>query len=140
MGEANETQFVEEQAIDRVHRLNQTVDVTVYRLSIHNSVEERILELQEAKRKLAQAAIEGGKAIGKLSMKDILNLFKREAEYDHTHMDAGQEQDIFTKRRVLESSEIGGGRGESPAPRPARKAGSLGLNKKKAEDSVYGRR
>lgn len=29
-------QFVEEQAIDRVHRLNQTVDVTVYRLSIHN--------------------------------------------------------------------------------------------------------
>ncbi|KZM28208.1 ATP binding [Ascochyta rabiei] len=133
--------FVEEQAIDRVHRLNQTVDVTVYRLSIHNSVEERILELQEAKRKLAQAAIEGGKAIGKLSMKDILNLFKREAEYDHTHMDAaGPEQDIFTKRRVLEGGAEMGARGETTAPRPARKAGSLGFSKKRNEDSVYGRR
>ncbi|KAJ4361464.1 hypothetical protein N0V95_001881 [Ascochyta clinopodiicola] len=132
--------FVEEQAIDRVHRLNQTVDVTVYRLSIHNSVEERILELQEAKRKLAQAAIEGGKAIGKLSMKDILNLFKREAEYDHTHMDAGPEQDIFTKRRVLEGGAEVGARGETTAPRPPRKAGSLGFSKKRNEDSVYGRR
>ncbi|KAH6633407.1 SNF2 family N-terminal domain-containing protein [Boeremia exigua] len=132
--------FVEEQAIDRVHRLNQTVDVTVYRLSIHNSVEERILELQEAKRKLAQAAIEGGKAIGKLSMKDILNLFKREAEYDHTHMDAGPEQDIFTKRRVLEQGAEIGGRGESTAPKPARKAGSLGFRKERKEDTVYGRR
>ncbi|KAG9201100.1 hypothetical protein G6514_006012 [Epicoccum nigrum] len=132
--------FVEEQAIDRVHRLNQTVDVTVYRLSIHNSVEERILELQEAKRKLAQAAIEGGKAIGKLSMKDILNLFKREAEYDHTHMDAGPEQDIFAKRRVLEAGAEVGGRGETTAPKPARKAGSLGFRKERKEDSVYGRR
>ncbi|GME23591.1 Snf2 family helicase [Neofusicoccum parvum] len=85
--------FVEEQAIDRVHRLNQTVDVVVYKLTILNSVEERILDLQEAKRKLANAAIEGGKAINKLSMKDIMNLFRREAEHEHpvdTHdMDFG---------------------------------------------------
>jgi hypothetical protein len=120
-----------------VHRLNQTVDVTVYRLSIHNSVEERILELQEAKRKLAQAAIEGGKAIGKLSMQDILKLFKREAEYDNTNVDNGTDQDIFTKRKVLENAAAE--RGETTAPRPARKAGSLGFARKK-EDSVYGRR
>ncbi|QDS72364.1 hypothetical protein FKW77_008217 [Venturia effusa] len=75
--------FVEEQAIDRVHRLNQTVDVTVYRLTIADTVEERILDLQEAKRKLANAAIEGGKAIGKLTMKDIMALFRRDAEHDH---------------------------------------------------------
>jgi len=74
---------VEEQAIDRVHRLNQTTDVKVYRLTIADTVEERILDLQEAKRKLANAAIEGGKAIGKLSMKDILALFRRDAEHDH---------------------------------------------------------
>jgi hypothetical protein len=121
-----------------VHRLNQTVDVTVYRLSIHNSVEERILELQEAKRKLAQAAIEGGKAIGKLSMQDILKLFKREAEYDNTNVDNGADQDIFTKRKVLENAAAAE-RGETTAPRPARKAGSLGFARKK-EDSVYGRR
>ncbi|KAF2243734.1 hypothetical protein BU26DRAFT_523326 [Trematosphaeria pertusa] len=143
--------FVEEQAIDRVHRLNQTVDVTVYRLSIHDSVEERILELQEAKRKLAEAAIEGGKAIGKLSMKDILNLFKRDAEFDHQNVDDGSERDIFARTRVLENRGpvVGGGvvdkgpsglmeRGESTAARIARKAGSLGF--KRAEDSVWGRR
>jgi SNF2 family DNA or RNA helicase len=70
--------FVEEQAIDRVHRLNQTVDVKVYRLTVRNTVEARILDLQERKRELAQAAIEGGKAVGKLSMKDILSLFKHD--------------------------------------------------------------
>ncbi|EGP82177.1 uncharacterized protein MYCGRDRAFT_29565, partial [Zymoseptoria tritici IPO323] len=43
------TPFVEEQAINRVHRLNQTIDVKVFRLKIRNSVEERILELQEKK-------------------------------------------------------------------------------------------
>ncbi|KAK7535245.1 SNF2 family N-terminal domain-containing protein [Phyllosticta citribraziliensis] len=75
--------FVEEQAIDRVHRINQTVDVVVYKLTISRSVEERILDLQEAKRKLANAAIEGGKAINKLSMKDIMNLFRRDAEHEH---------------------------------------------------------
>ena len=142
------TQFVEEQAIDRVHRLNQTVDVTVYRLSIHNSVEERILELQEAKRKLAQAAIEGGKAIGKLSMKDILNLFKRDAEYDQQHVDDGSERDIFARTRVLESPAKGDFTGmvdkgvhmlfERTDSGTRRKAGSLGL--RRVEDSVWGRR
>ncbi|KAF2874541.1 SNF2 family N-terminal domain-containing protein [Massariosphaeria phaeospora] len=129
--------FVEEQAIDRVHRLNQTVDVTVYRLSIHNSVEERILELQEAKRKLATAALEGGKAIGKLSMKDILALFKRDAEFDTKHVDDGAERDIFARRKVLESSVPGEG-SEKTESEKRRKAGSLGF--KKQEDSVWGRR
>jgi SNF2 family DNA or RNA helicase len=67
--------FVEEQAIDRVHRLNQTVDVHVFKLTVGNTVEERIIELQEKKRELAKAAIEGGKAVAKLTMKDIMSLF-----------------------------------------------------------------
>lgn len=117
-----------------MHRLNQTVDVTVYRLSIHNSVEERILELQEAKRKLAKAAIEGGKAIGKLSMKDIMQLFKRDAEFEDKHVDE-HDGGMFRTTRVLESGE-----GERvDRERVKRKAGSLGFRKGK-EDSVYGRR
>ncbi|KAI4141940.1 MAG: hypothetical protein LQ341_003369 [Variospora aurantia] len=78
--------FVEEQAIDRVHRLNQTVDVTIYKFTVSNTVEARILELQEKKRSLAAQAIEGGgnkAAATKLSMKDILNLFRRDAEHDY---------------------------------------------------------
>ncbi|KAI9813004.1 MAG: hypothetical protein M1826_002561 [Phylliscum demangeonii] len=72
--------FVEEQAIDRVHRLNQTMDVVVYKITINDTVEERILELQEKKRELANATIEG-KAAAKLSLKDMLRLFRRDAEY-----------------------------------------------------------
>jgi hypothetical protein len=55
------------------------VDVVVYRLTIKNTVEQRIFDLQESKRELAQAAVEG-KAIAKLSMKDLLNLFKHNAD------------------------------------------------------------
>lgn len=94
--------FVEEQAIDRVHRLNQTRDVVVYKLTIANTVEARILDLQEKKRALAKAAIGGdGKAAGKLSMKDILNLFKRDAEHDLRH--AG-DVELGTMTRVLENN------------------------------------
>ncbi|KAK3081090.1 hypothetical protein LTS18_010331 [Coniosporium uncinatum] len=71
--------FVEEQAIDRVHRLNQTVNVHVYKLTIANTVEERILDLQESKRKLAKAALEGRKGMNKLNFQDIMNLFKHDA-------------------------------------------------------------
>lgn len=79
-------QFVEEQAIDRVHRLTQTVDVVVYKLTVKNTVEERILELQEKKRLLAMHAIEGGmkknKDALKLSLQDLLNLFKPRQDPD----------------------------------------------------------
>ncbi|WQF86268.1 Putative helicase, P-loop containing nucleoside triphosphate hydrolase, SNF2-like domain superfamily [Colletotrichum destructivum] len=73
--------FVEEQAIDRVHRLTQTVDVIVYKLTVEKTVEERILALQEKKRLLAETAIEGGmkKDAFKLGFKEIMDLFRRDA-------------------------------------------------------------
>merc|ERR1712151_355704 len=40
---------LEEQAIDRAHRIGQTRDVTIYRLTIKDSVEEKILEIQKNK-------------------------------------------------------------------------------------------
>ena len=76
--------FVEEQAIDRVHRLNQTDDVVVYKLTIKDTVEERIVELQEKKRELANATIEGGGQKGmKLTLQDMLKLFRHDAEHEH---------------------------------------------------------
>ncbi|PHH66570.1 hypothetical protein CDD81_7045 [Ophiocordyceps australis] len=70
--------FIEEQAIDRVHRLNQTVDVTVYKLTVADTVEQRILNLQERKRLLAEQTIEGGarKAAVNLGLAEMMNLFK----------------------------------------------------------------
>ncbi|MBA0727080.1 hypothetical protein Golax_000104 [Gossypium laxum] len=47
---------VEEQAMDRVHRIGQKEDVKIVRLIVRNSIEERVLELQERKKKLATEA------------------------------------------------------------------------------------
>lgn len=47
---------VEEQAMDRVHRIGQKEDVKIVRMIAQNSIEERILELQEKKKKLAREA------------------------------------------------------------------------------------
>lgn len=68
---------IEEQAFDRAHRLGQTRDVTIYKLSIKDTVEERILKLQDKKRALAKAALEGSKLVkgNKLDAKEIWFLF-----------------------------------------------------------------
>ena len=47
------------QATDRAHRIGQTRQVTVYRIILKDTIEERILELQEAKMDLAEAILEG---------------------------------------------------------------------------------
>ncbi|KAG8970320.1 hypothetical protein FRC03_009593 [Tulasnella sp. 419] len=66
----------ESQAFDRVHRLGQVKDVTIKRLIVRDSIEERILQIQEAKQDLADAAFgEGSGKIRKLAIKDILKLF-----------------------------------------------------------------
>ena len=132
--------FVEEQAIDRVHRLNQTKDVVVYKLTVQKTVEERILELQEKKRALAEAAIEGKNAVGKLTMKDILKLFGRDAEHDsrHAEVDIG----LGSKTRVLNAWEQGDirdvGHSRRVTPPVMEKARGSGWAKK--EDPLYGRR
>ncbi|EHK44110.1 hypothetical protein TRIATDRAFT_181487, partial [Trichoderma atroviride IMI 206040] len=70
--------FVEEQAIDRVHRLTQTIDVVVYKLTVTHTVEDGILALQEKKRLLAEQTIEGSSRKGalKLGINEIIDLFK----------------------------------------------------------------
>ncbi|RUS74108.1 hypothetical protein EGW08_018139 [Elysia chlorotica] len=46
----------EEQCFDRCHRLGQTKDVVITRFVIEDTVEERMLELQEKKRQLMKGA------------------------------------------------------------------------------------
>ncbi|KDQ23736.1 hypothetical protein PLEOSDRAFT_1048309 [Pleurotus ostreatus PC15] len=63
----------ESQAYDRVHRLGQEKDVFVKRLVVRNTIEERMLKLQDVKTGLAEAALgegSGGK-LHRLSVKDI---------------------------------------------------------------------
>ncbi|WWC66176.1 uncharacterized protein I206_100077 [Kwoniella pini CBS 10737] len=70
---------LEDQAFDRAHRLGQKLDVNIFKLTIEETVEDRILALQNNKRELANAALsgEGAKGIMKLTMNDIMKLFKR---------------------------------------------------------------
>ena len=75
--------FVEEQAIDRVHRIGQTKPVTVVRVAVPDTVEDRILSLQKQKRVVADGALgdngrtsgEGNAAANRLSERDFMNLF-----------------------------------------------------------------
>ncbi|OKL56232.1 hypothetical protein UA08_08379 [Talaromyces atroroseus] len=97
--------FVEEQAIDRVHRLNQTIDVKIYKITIKNSVEERILDLQERKRELANATIEGKMAAGKLGLRDMMALFGRDAESRFD--DERDAPDLTQKTKLLVSKDDG---------------------------------
>jgi SNF2 family DNA or RNA helicase len=50
---------VEDQATDRAHRLGQTKVVTSYKLIARDTVEEKILALQNRKRGMIQATIGG---------------------------------------------------------------------------------
>lgn len=50
---------VEAQAIDRTHRIGQTKPVFAYRMICEDTVEQRIIELQQRKRKLADAIVGG---------------------------------------------------------------------------------
>ncbi|PQQ19367.1 putative SWI/SNF-related matrix-associated actin-dependent regulator of chromatin subfamily A member 3-like 1 [Prunus yedoensis var. nudiflora] len=56
---------VEEQAMDRVHRIGQKEDVKIVRLIARNSIEERILELQEKRKKLENETLRRGTAKGR---------------------------------------------------------------------------
>ena len=62
---------VELQAADRSHRIGQQNPVTIYRLVVRNSVEEKILELQGRKRKLFEAVVESSADSTGLSLEEL---------------------------------------------------------------------
>lgn len=74
---------IEEQAIDRVHRIGQTRKVVVHKLTIGNSIDEKIGELQQKKREAASGAYgdgvirRKGNKTQKLSLEDVLFLFSK---------------------------------------------------------------
>ncbi|KAJ0229890.1 Helicase-like transcription factor CHR28 [Hirschfeldia incana] len=68
----------EDQAIDRAHRIGQTRPVTVTRITIKNSIEDRILSLQEEKRAMVASAFgeeHGGSSATRLTVDDLKYLF-----------------------------------------------------------------
>ena len=66
---------VEQQAIDRTHRIGQTRHVFAYRMICQDTVEQRIAELQDRKRQLADAIVGGDQSpLRNLSRDDLERL------------------------------------------------------------------
>jgi hypothetical protein len=62
---------VENQAIDRTHRIGQMNKVMAYRLLIKNSIEEKIRELQKQKKALAEDVLGEAKFAQSLTLQDL---------------------------------------------------------------------
>jgi SNF2 family DNA or RNA helicase len=68
---------VEAQASDRAHRIGQTRVVTSYKLICVGTVEEKVLQLQEAKRALLADVFEASDAAAaRLSLDDLRSLLR----------------------------------------------------------------
>jgi SNF2 family DNA or RNA helicase len=67
---------VENQATDRTHRIGQKRQVFAYKMICQNTVEERILKLQEQKKDVAEAIIPGQSALKSLTRDDLEMLFE----------------------------------------------------------------
>ena len=69
-------QAAQNQATDRAHRIGQTKNVTVYRMILKDTIEEKILKLQETKKDLADSILEGNnQSLMSLSSEELLQLF-----------------------------------------------------------------
>ncbi|KAF2206054.1 hypothetical protein GQ43DRAFT_361011 [Delitschia confertaspora ATCC 74209] len=69
--------FVEDQAVDRAHRMRQEREVHVHRILAPETVEDRICALQDRKRELITTALDpkAGNSIARLGVKDLMFLF-----------------------------------------------------------------
>lgn len=69
--------YIEEQAIDRAHRIGQLKPVQVHRILVPNTVEDRIIALQDKKRELIESALDekASQSIGRLGTRELAFLF-----------------------------------------------------------------
>lgn len=70
-------QAVQNQATDRAHRIGQKKVVTVYKLIVKGTIEEKIVKLQEAKKNLADEILSGENGgLAQLSKEELLALLE----------------------------------------------------------------
>ncbi|KUJ08350.1 uncharacterized protein LY89DRAFT_711734 [Mollisia scopiformis] len=69
--------YIEMQAVDRAYRIGQQREVQVHRILIEKTVEDRIIALQEKKRRLVESALDEGanREVGRLGVQQLAFLF-----------------------------------------------------------------
>lgn len=108
---------------------------------IKDTVEERIVDLQDRKRELANMTLEGKSAAGKLNMGDMMALFGRDAE--HRFEDKQGTLNFKQPTRLLAPTDD---TASAPASQSSERSDSRnrdrrhGPSRPTPEDSVYGRR
>jgi superfamily II DNA or RNA helicase len=65
---------VEQQASDRAHRIGQTRPVTIYKLVLAGSIEERVLSLHASKRELIGSVLDGASSAAPIDAESLLAL------------------------------------------------------------------
>jgi SNF2 family DNA or RNA helicase len=70
------------QAVDRAYRIGQQKPVKVYRILVKETVEDRIIDIQNRKRKLVEAALDekASQGLGSLDRQDLIYLFNGGAD------------------------------------------------------------
>ncbi len=68
---------VEDQASDRAHRIGQDRPVTVYRFVSEHTIEEKIVQLHQEKRDLADSLLSGTEASASLSTDELIDLIRQ---------------------------------------------------------------
>jgi superfamily II DNA or RNA helicase len=68
---------VEDQASDRAHRIGQSRPVTIYRLVVADSIEERILDLHRHKRDLAADLLAGAETTARLNEDELIAVIRQ---------------------------------------------------------------
>jgi SNF2 family DNA or RNA helicase len=88
---------VEEQCCDRAHRIGQHKTVTVTRMKIAGSVEDRIFAMQKRKAEVCKGALgeEGAQSLGrqKMTLEDALDLFNDTAQHVLLNQSANADPD-----------------------------------------------
>ena len=68
--------MTEQQAVDRAHRIGQKKKVNIYKFITRNSIEEKILKLQERKGNLFEnLVVEDSGFMKRLEWEDLMELF-----------------------------------------------------------------
>ncbi|XP_026854513.2 chromatin-remodeling ATPase INO80 isoform X2 [Electrophorus electricus] len=117
---------VDQQAMDRAHRLGQTKQVTVYRLICKGTIEERILQRAKEKSEIQRMVISGGNfKPDTLKPKEVVSLLLDDEELEKK-LRLRQEE----KRQQEESSKV----------KERKRKREKYAEKRKKEDDVEGKR